>query len=92
MPAKKQYLSSGWTQFSKVLAVIFGAFAATAMLHIAIAKTVVNDVPVLLTSIYSSFLVWIGFMIMVYMIKRAWVSWSILLGVVGLSSIFVFLI
>jgi len=91
MPAKKQYLSSGWSRFSKILAIIIGAYAATATLHLAIAKSVPDDTPVLLTSAYTSFLVWVGFMIMVYMIRRAWVSWSILVGIVGLSCLVLFL-
>lgn len=86
MPAKKKYLSGGWRRFSKVLAIIFGAYAATATLHMAIAKNVADDTPVLLTSTFTSFFAWVGFMIMVYMIRRAWVSWSILLLITGISS------
>ncbi|MEM9328275.1 MAG: hypothetical protein AAGA85_21585 [Bacteroidota bacterium] len=73
------------------MAIIFGAYAATATLHIAIAKNVVDDVPILLTSTYSSFLCWIGLMTMVYMIRRAWIGWSILLLITGISSTFIFL-
>ncbi|MEM0941109.1 MAG: hypothetical protein AAF600_12750 [Bacteroidota bacterium] len=91
MPAKKQYLSSGWRRLSKVLAIIFGAYAATATLHIALAKNVPNDTPVLLTSTYSSFLCWVGLMIMVFMIKRAWVGWSILIAIAGISSLLIFI-
>lgn len=91
MPAKKKYLSPGWTRFSKIVAIILGAYAATATLHIAIAKNVANDVPVLLTSTYSSFLCWVGLMVMVYMLKRAWVAWSILLIIITVSSILIYL-
>ena len=91
MPAKKKYLSSGWKRLSKVLAIIFGAYAATAMLHIAIAKNIVNDTPVLLTSTYTSFLCWVGLMVMVYLIKRAWVAWSVLFAIIAVSSLFIFL-
>ena len=91
MPAKKKYLSPGWTRFSKIVAIILGAYAATATLHIAIAKNVVNDAPVLLTSTYSSFLCWVGLMVMVYMLKRAWVAWSILLIIITVSSILIYL-
>lgn len=73
------------------MAIIFGAYAATATLHIAIAKNVANDTPVLLTSTFTSFFVWVGLMIMVYMIRRAWVSWGILFLIVGISSTFIYL-
>ncbi|MEM9858420.1 MAG: hypothetical protein AAF843_13740 [Bacteroidota bacterium] len=90
MPARSKYLSSGWTRLSKVLAMLFGAYAATAALHIALAKNVTNDVPVLLTSTYSSFLCWVGLMVLVFIIKKAWVSWAVLLGLIGFSSLFIF--
>ena len=91
MPAKKKYLSGGWRRLSKVIAILFGAYAATATLHIAIAKSVPNDTPVLLTSTYSSFLVWVGFMVMIYMIKKAWISWSILFSVITICSLLIFM-
>lgn len=92
MPAKTKYLSSGWTRFSKILAIIFGAYAATSTMHIALAKNVVYDTPVLLTSTFTSFLVWIGLMVMVFLIKKAWVAWLMLLGLIGVSCIFIFVI
>ncbi|MEM9834676.1 MAG: hypothetical protein AAF944_28900 [Bacteroidota bacterium] len=91
MPAKKKYLSSGWTQFSKVMAVIFGAYLATMTMHIAIAKNVPSDTTVLLTSTYSSFLCWVGLMVMIYLIRKAWVSWAILIALIGVSSLLIFL-
>ncbi|MEM1408681.1 MAG: hypothetical protein AAF149_23220 [Bacteroidota bacterium] len=91
MPARSKYLSSGWSRFSKILAIVFGAYAATATLHIALAKNVANDTPVLLTSTYSSFLIWIGFMIMVFMIKKVWKAWSILLAIIAISSLLIFM-
>ncbi|MEM6522754.1 MAG: hypothetical protein AAF693_03135 [Bacteroidota bacterium] len=77
---------------SKILAMFFGAYAATATLHVALAKNVTNDVPVLLTSTYTSFLCWVGLMVMVFMIRKAWISWVILLGLIGLSSLLIFMV
>ena len=91
MPAKKKYLSSGWQRFSKVMAVILGAYVASAMLHIALAKNVPDDTPILLTSTFTSFICWVGLMIMVYMIKKAWVAWGILFGVIAVSGALIFL-
>ncbi|MEL6562263.1 MAG: hypothetical protein AAFQ94_29090 [Bacteroidota bacterium] len=92
MPAKKKYLSSGWKRVSKILAVIFGAYAATALLHIAIAKSVIDDTPVLLTSTFTSFICWVGLMVMIYLIKKAWVSWSILLVIISISSVIIYML
>ena len=91
MPAKAKYISSGWVQFSKVMAVIFGAYAATMSIHLALASLVKDDTPVLLTSTYSGFLMWVGFMIMVYLIKRAWVSWAILLSITLVGCLIILL-
>ena len=91
MPAKAKYLSSGWTRFSKVVAAIFGAYFATMFMHIALAKNVPNDTPVLLTSTYTAFLVWCGLMIMIYLIKKAWISWAILLSVILISALLIFI-
>ncbi|MEM7575473.1 MAG: hypothetical protein AAF433_21395 [Bacteroidota bacterium] len=79
MPANTKYLSSIGAQISKLIAAIFGGYLASAALHIGIAKAVPNDTPVLLTATYSMFLVWCGLMVMVYLIRKAWVSWAILL-------------
>jgi hypothetical protein len=92
MPAKQKYLSGAWKRLSKILAIVFGAYAATSTLHIAIAKSVANDTPVLLTSTFSSFIVWVGLMIMVYMIRKAWISWTILFGIITISSLLIFLV
>lgn len=73
------------------MAAIFGAYIATAALHIGLAKAVADDTPVLLTATYSVFLLWCGFMIMIYLIEKAWVSWLILLAVTLLSSLLIIL-
>ena len=91
MPAKAEYLSNGWVRFSKVLAAILGAYVATMFLHIAIAKNVANDAPIILTSTYTTFLVWCGLMIMVYMIRKAWVSWAILFSIILISGLLIFM-
>lgn len=72
------------------MAILFGAYAATATFHIAIAKNVNDDVPVLLTSTYSSFLLWVGLMVMIYMIRKAWISWGILCLIIGICSALIF--
>ncbi|MEL6591339.1 MAG: hypothetical protein AAFQ87_18880 [Bacteroidota bacterium] len=91
MPAKVKYLSSGWRRTSKLFAAIFGAYAASMFIHSAIAKLAPNDTPILLTAAYTGFALWIGFMIMVYMIEKAWISWAILLSICALSTLLIFL-
>ncbi|MEM6634042.1 MAG: hypothetical protein AAF694_30480, partial [Bacteroidota bacterium] len=66
-------------------------YFATMFLHLAVAKSVPVDTPVLLTSTYSSFLIWVGLMIMVFLVKRAWISWAVLLLISGLGALLIFL-
>jgi hypothetical protein len=73
------------------MAAIFGAYIATMLLHIAIGMSVPNDTPVLLTSIYSIFLCWTGLMVLIYFIRRAWVSWLILISISLISSALIFI-
>ncbi|MEL7533034.1 MAG: hypothetical protein AAFN10_17085 [Bacteroidota bacterium] len=91
MPAKAKYLSSGWRRTSKVLAATLGAYATTMFIHSALAKVAPDDTPVLLTATFTGFFLWVGFMIMVYMIEKAWISWTILLSLCGLSALLIFL-
>jgi len=91
MPAKAKYLSPGWTRFSKITAAIFGGYAATILLHLAIANFFEDDTPMLLTSTFTTYLMWCGLMVMVFFIEKAWVSWALLLSVILLSSLLIFM-
>ncbi|MEM0939211.1 MAG: hypothetical protein AAF600_04730 [Bacteroidota bacterium] len=70
MSAKKQYLPSDWRKLSKIFAIIFGAYAAISVLHLALWKIVSDNTIVLLISVCISFLVWIGLTIIAYIIRR----------------------
>lgn len=79
MPANKKYLlKTGWARASKVLAALLGSLAASLALHIALALWVGFDY-VLPTSTFSVFIVWTGFMLLVYRIEKPWKSWAVLL-------------
>ena len=78
MPANKKYLlKTGWAKASKVLAAILGSLAASLTLHIALALWLGFDY-VIPTSAFSIFIVWTGFMLLVYRIEKPWKSWTVL--------------
>lgn len=83
MPAKEKYLSSGWSRFSKVTAAILGGYLVTMLIHIAAAKIPEDDTNLIITTAYSSFLMWVGFMILAFFIKKAWQVWT-LYSLIGL--------
>lgn len=73
------------------MAAIFGAYAATMTAHLAASMMLEDDTPILLTSTFSGFLMWVGLMVMVFFIRRAWISWAILLSITLVSSLIIFL-
>jgi len=91
MPANKKYLSSSGKRFSKVTAAILGGYIATMLLHIAIAKNLINDTPLLMTTAYSGFLIWIVFMLFAFLIDKAWHVWLLYtsLSCISLALIFI---
>ncbi|MEM9981922.1 MAG: hypothetical protein AAF734_05460 [Bacteroidota bacterium] len=91
MPANKKHLSGGWKRFSKVTAALLGGFVATMLLHVAVIKRVPNDTPALMTAAYSSFVVWVGFMILTYFIHKAWHVWCLLGAISLLSALVIYL-
>lgn len=87
MPANKKYLlKTGWARASKVLAAILGSFVASLALHIALALCVGFDY-VLPTSTFSVFILWTGFMLLVYRIEKPWKSWAVLLIILLVCAI-----
>lgn len=82
MPANKKYLmTSRWARFSKVLASILGAYLASISFHLTLALFF-DRVVVLGTSIVTTFILWGGFMLLIYKIQKPWKAWLVLGGVI----------
>lgn len=91
MPANKKYLSqSRSTRISKLIAVFIGAYCASASIHLVLAH-LLGFHNVIATSIYSIFLVWVFFMVVVFSIKSLWKAWGLLLLIIGISSLVIYL-
>ncbi|MEL6916196.1 MAG: hypothetical protein AAFO99_00560 [Bacteroidota bacterium] len=85
MPANKKYLlNSRLGRTSKLLAALFGSMVASISLHLALALWV-GYVYIIPTSIYTIFIVWVAFMLLVYWIKKPWKSWVLLLTIILVS-------
>ena len=87
MPAKKKYLSGPWKRVSKITAAILGGYVLTMMIHVVTAKVVVDDTPVIMTTAYSSFLMWAGFMVLAFFIRKAWHVWGIYMLLSGICLV-----
>ncbi|MEM9361358.1 MAG: hypothetical protein AAGA43_01935 [Bacteroidota bacterium] len=87
MPANKKYLlKTKLGRTSKVIAAFLGSMIASISLHLALAFWL-GFTYVIPTSIYSIFIVWVGFMLLVYWIKKPWKSWVMLLSVILASVV-----
>ena len=79
MPANKKYLAkSPWTKFSKLLAAILGGFLVSIGIHFTLALWV-DMRTVIVTSIFSIFILWTILMLAVYWIKSPLKVWAIIL-------------
>ncbi|MFL9830649.1 hypothetical protein ABS764_07270 [Flavobacterium sp. ST-87] len=58
---------------------------ASVMLHAALAVWTDRDI-VMATAVYSGFIVWVGFMVITYWVSKVWQAWSILGGIILLST------
>ncbi|WP_192348771.1 hypothetical protein [Algoriphagus sp. Y33] len=73
------------------MAAIFGAYIAAMSLHVALAKVAMpNETPIVLSGSYTGFVVWVGLMVMVYFIKKAWHAWLLLLAISFFSGLIIF--
>ncbi len=87
MPANKKYLlKSPWARTSKIIAAILGSLLATLSIHYTLALWV-DMSAVIATSLYSIFIVWTLFMLLVYKIKSPTKAWLVLLTIVAIGAI-----
>jgi hypothetical protein len=76
MPANPKYLTlSPWKRFAKISAAIVGGYVLTTCFHLALALWL-DPVTVLITSAYSSFLLWVGLMVVAFLARNGWKVWG----------------
>lgn len=90
MPANKKYLTkSPWTRFSKVLAAILGGFLVSIGVHHALALWVDMGIMVV-TSVFSIFILWAVLMLVVYWIESPLKVWAIFLITLVICSVAIY--
>ncbi len=86
MPANPKYLSNSKQRWAKMTLAILGGYIVTSLIHVGIGTLIADRKHLVGTSIYSSFLVWTGFMLFVFLSKSIrLVLWALL----GLLVLFV---
>lgn len=76
MPANKKHLSSGGQRFLKITAGIIGGLILTILFHNALGVLLEDKGWLIITSAYSSFILWAVFMIFAFLAKSGWKIWG----------------
>lgn len=78
MPANPKYLTKNpWQQFAKISAGILGGYIVTALLHMCLPLWLPQSKEVLITSIFTFFVVWCALLIVPFLFKNGWKAWII---------------
>ncbi len=87
MPANKKYLTqSPWQQFAKISAGLIGGYIISALFHMCLVLWLPYGKEILITSIYTHFIIWGILLILPYLFDNGWKAWAVYL----ISSIILF--
>lgn len=92
MPANPKYLSSRWSRVGKIIAAILGGFAVTTAVHMAVGSVLEDKSALILTSIYSSWLMWAALMIWAFTFQKARHVLALYFGITLLVSVFIYFV
>ena len=78
MPAKTDHLSTPRQRALKVSAGL-GGFILAVAIHLTIGALVEDKGPVVITSAYSTFFLWVALMVLAFWFKNGWRAWGVYL-------------
>ena len=88
MPANPKYLSKSIAQrISKISAAVLGGYLVSSTFHMALALWLPDHKIVLITSVFTLFILWMALMIIPFLAKNGWKVWGIYLLVTLLFSV-----
>lgn len=91
MPANPKYLTqSKWQRFAKITAAILGGYIVSVSFHLALASWF-NKTNVVITMVFSGFILWVTLMIVAFLAKNGWKIWLIYLSLSLLFSVLLYL-
>ncbi|MDO5973715.1 hypothetical protein [Flavivirga jejuensis] len=80
MPANLKYLNkSPWQQFAKISAGLLGGYIITAFFHMVLALWLPYPKNVLISFIFTFFIVWSTLLIVPFLFKNGWYVWFLYL-------------
>ncbi len=91
MPADRKYLSSPGQRVLKITAGILGGYLVAILFHNAIGVLLKNKDGLIITSAYTSFLLWAILMVIAFLAKSGWKVWGVYLLLIIIFSAIIFL-
>ncbi|WBX76848.1 hypothetical protein PG911_00900 [Tenacibaculum ovolyticum] len=80
MPANTKYLTkSPWQQFAKISAGILGGYIISALFHMVLALWLPIHKEIIISSIFTLFILWCVLLIIPYLFKNGWKVWALYL-------------
>ncbi|RZF61408.1 hypothetical protein [Sphingobacterium corticibacterium] len=77
MPADKKHLSSTGQRILKITAGILGGYFVSVLLHNAIGSILEDKDGLIVTSAFTSFLVWSFLLVIAFLAKNGWKVWAV---------------
>ena len=79
MSANKKHLSSPSQRILKITAGLLGGFFVTIFFHNALGSVLEQKGALIITTAYTSFLMWAGLMVLAFLSKNGWKIWGLYL-------------
>ncbi|MEM0998954.1 MAG: hypothetical protein AAGN35_17985 [Bacteroidota bacterium] len=90
MPANPKYLSSRTHRILKITGGILGGFMVTMALHLLIGAMLENKSPLVITTAFSAFFVWVGTMVVAFLFRNGWKLWGVYLSITLVCSVLIY--
>lgn len=91
MPANPKHLSSTGQRILKITAGILGGFILTILFHNTIGAVLEEKGVIIMTSAYSSFILWAALMVVAFLAKNGWKIWGVYLCLIAVFGLIIFL-
>ena len=91
MPANPKYLSSSGQRVLKITAGILGGLILTVFIHNALGILLKDKGWLIITSAYSSFILWVTLLIIAFLSKNGWKIWGIYITLICIFATTIFL-
>lgn len=91
MPANQKHLSSPGQRILKTTAGILGGFLVTIFFHNALGSLLEQKGALIITTAYTSFILWAALLVIAFLSKNGWKVWGIYLLLTLIFGVVIFL-